>query len=291
MLREITISSGNWTEFASRIPELFHDPLQRGELTGRATYDGDIREECLVGVVLFRELYQWLYIEWVSLSLNYDIPDYAADLIWRVEETERRKGGLFGTFGLIYPGEEKLASWFRMAGFYFEEEDSNVYTLTLGEIEAEEFNKVIPSENVVEFHGAARELIRKMAANLNAEKMAYPIEEDIRENLYEGNLSLLYVEKGEPLGIILVSGDESGLCLDFMYAKSSQIAVCLLKTVLERARIFYPGSTRVLVPVLYRHSAKLVERFAPAAKRGRIKKAVRAYEIQTFLPEGLTNLL
>ena len=285
MVREFEITPGTIRDYERYIPEICLKDMIDGKLYGSAFYDADMIPDRLIGVVVYGERYRWRCIEWVTLTENYNIPDYAADMIWYLEEDARREGKLFGTYGLIYPGEEHLLTWYKMAGFSVEEELSNVFTLTLSEISEDALKLTKPSENIREFDAVSRDLVNEMEAIVDQVESPLPVEEDILEDYFVGDLSLLYVDEEGPKGILLVSESDRLLSVDLLFSVNPKVVGVLLGTALLRAKERYAADTKIVIPITSVQSAQLVEKLAPGAKREMLKKAYRVYEPKKRIPK------
>ncbi len=117
MLYEFDMDGYDVEAMGELVPELYREAVRNGTLSCVLTYDGDTEPDCLVGLCLLRVSYGWQEIVWVSLTEAYDLPEYAADIIWNREEAAREQGELLGTFADFPPEEERTACFYRLAGF------------------------------------------------------------------------------------------------------------------------------------------------------------------------------
>ncbi len=117
MLFDFIMDSYDADLLGELIPDIYKDGIMSDELTGILTYDGSAEPDRLVGVCLVRVKAMWQEIVWIALTENYDIPEYAADMIWSREEAARDRGGLLGTFADFPQSEERMKLYFTLACF------------------------------------------------------------------------------------------------------------------------------------------------------------------------------
>ena len=133
MLFDFVMDSYDSELLKDMIPEIYRDGIYSGEITGVLTYDGCAEPDRLVGLCLVRVEALWQEIVWVALTENYDLPEYAADIIWSREEAAREKGELLGTFADFPQSEERMKLYFALAGFdirNYEEDGIDLFRAT-----------------------------------------------------------------------------------------------------------------------------------------------------------------
>ena len=91
---------------------------------------------------------------------------------------------------------------------------------------------------------------------------------------YVQSLSLVGLEKGKTVAVVLVNEIRDYLVVELAYSKSPKVLLGLLGAVLKKAKDRYPEDQKVLIPIVGQGTKGLVDRLLPKAKRGKIMEAV-----------------
>ncbi len=116
MLRERLIKTEEIPRYLSLLPETIREDAANGSVLVYVTQDLGGPSTALVGITAVRTVDGWLEFLLVYLARDYDLPDYAADMIWDRVEVARQEGVVLGCFA-VPDGKCIRQQHFVMAGF------------------------------------------------------------------------------------------------------------------------------------------------------------------------------
>ncbi len=274
MFFEVIIDQSNLGLLSAIIPQTYMHALSENELKGVAVYENTVTNGNLVGVVLFRECYQWQRIEWVGLTGKYSDPRYGADLICMRTDAASAAGQLYGTFADCSEDDDLFSLFLKDAGFAFLDSKSDIHEFTLDQVIRKELPEEAVSDNVLSLEALSDEQKQAIAYFMGNCMAALPVPKTLVTDRYEQELSAVYMKGKQIRGVLLCSLDEKDLVLDFFYALTKEEINALLSYSYHAAVKKYGEKQNVCIPVMSETSEKRIKKLVKGFERAGMKKAI-----------------
>ena len=277
MYTDQIIHTANLMNYSEEIPVNYHDQIKKGEISAIATFNGEPGSGRLVGTTITASHAGWLEIIWFSMGEGYHEEVQAADYLRYVIRKAEKTGNYIGAFAEIHVDEhtEKIADILTLAGMELKESKNNNYEIAISEITNDGMliEQAKRSECIF-LEDASEEVIGKLEDKIYDDKRAIPVPSYMEWENYMGDLSVIGLEKGEPIGCLLFTEKKDYLIMELLFSASPKAIPGILGTALIKARELFPGDKKILMPLVGNRSAELVEKLAAGAKRGKIVEAV-----------------
>ncbi|MCR5092873.1 MAG: hypothetical protein K6B72_02765 [Lachnospiraceae bacterium] len=274
MFFEALIDPNNLESLGGFIPPVYREAILDEELRGVAVYDGILADDRLVGVVLFRECYQWQRIEWVSLSSRYSMPEYGSTLIRMRCNAVAAAAKLYGTFADCTEGDDIFSAYLKDAGFTFSDSKSEIYSFTADQIKSGDIIGKPFEETVSSLGDLTDDELQAVARYMARGRKILPVPKTIFWDRYEPDLSAVCYDDGMICGLLLCRQDAGDLYSDYFRADSAGSLKALLTHGHTALMNLYGEAQPVVVTAFTRNTAELVEKLVPDANRAVIKKAL-----------------
>ena len=293
MFTDIRIDGGNIAVFPDMIPKNYVDQILKAELSAVATYDGDDEDKNLVGISVTGEHAGWLELVWMVMGEKYANLADAGSFVRYVIRRAERSGEYVGVFSELHMDEqtEQHRNVLLLAGMEIREAKNNIYELSLSEISHEElFYEAAGKSDCVFIKDAPEELLEMFEDSIDDDERPIPAPGLINWEGYVQELSLICTEGGKPAGGLLFTEEKDYLVLMLAYSTTAKALPGMIGTVLKKAREIYPPDKKILIPLVGKGVAEIIEKLAPKAKRGDIIQAVVRFEQKT-VPKSMEYIM
>ena len=105
-----------------------------------------------------------------------------------------------------------------------------------------------------------------------ADERAVPLTVPVDWGQYDENISVVYMNGIEPEGVLLFERQENDLIFSCAWAVDPKELAGMLVSALAQAEQLLPADTVVLIPVIDRRVAELVEKIVPVASCRKINE-------------------
>ena len=254
------------------IPDTYMLQIRRGELSAEAVFmeePGDTQR--FFGVSVTGVHVGWLEIVYLFIPEENRTAEAIADFLkYEIQSARQINGNLYGVFTEIpmdevYPA---LREGLRMAGMEVKEEKGNMYRFRLSEIlEKDAMKKAAEKASLCLLKDADRILLNRMESVMREDPRPVAVSGETDWKEYRGDMSMICLEGGKPVGLLLIS--EYGGCVvpELVYTASKTALVKLLGGALKQAEELYPQDQEILVPIVAKKSREILERIVPTGKR------------------------
>ena len=270
------ITAADLGEYEKYVPINYHEQILLGEIRAIAFYDGVFEEDKLIGVILSADHSGWLEIICVSMGVRKtDVK--AADLLKHRFMMARNQGNYVGAFCEVHFEERTRASQYflTLAGMSVSETNNNIYEIALSDADMTDMLKKAASVcECMTLEEAGESRLFEIANLIAEDERPVPMPASVNWDEYVQSLSLVGLEKGKPVAVVLVNEIRDYLVVELVYSKSPKVLLGLLGAVLKKAKDRYPEDQKVLIPIVGQGTKGLVDRLLPKAKRGKIMEAV-----------------
>lgn len=265
MIQEYFIGQQVPNVFAPLIPFRYVREIEQGELIAVGAYD-DWEDEA-VGVILFRQQEGWMELVWLNFSEYYRETEDALRFVERRVERTKQAGMLNGVFiDFADEQEEEPVAWIlQTLGFRKDLVSNRVYELTLEHVKDTTILHRQTSKNVRSLHAINEEKRKKLVKTILADGRAVPLTTPVDWSQYDENISVIYMNGIEPEGVLLFERQENDLVFSCAWAVEPKELVSMLVSALAQAEQLLPADAAVLIPVIDRRVAELVEKLVPVA--------------------------
>lgn len=265
MIQEYFIGQQVPNVFAPLIPFRYVREIEQGELIAVGAYD-DWEDEA-VGVILFRQQEGWMELVWLNFSEYYRETEDALRFVERRVERTKQAGMLNGVFiDFADEQEEEPVAWIlQTLGFRKDLVSNRVYELTLEHVKDTTILHRQTSKNVRSLHAINEEKRKKLVKTILADGRAVPLTTPLDWSQYDENISVIYMNGIEPEGVLLFERQENDLVFSCAWAVEPKELVSMLVSALAQAEQLLPADAAVLIPVIDRRVAELVEKLVPVA--------------------------
>ena len=265
MIQEYFIGQQVPNVFAPLIPFRYVREIEQGELIAVGAYD-DWEDEA-VGVILFRQQEGWMELVWLNFSEYYRETEDALRFVERRVERTKQAGMLNGVFiDFADEQEEEPVAWIlQTLGFRKDLVSNRVYELTLEHVKDTTILHRQTSKNVRSLHAINEEKRKKLVKTILADERAVPLTTPVDWSQYDENISVIYMNGIEPEGVLLFERQENDLVFSCAWAVEPKELVSMLVSALAQAEQLLPADAAVLIPVIDRRVAELVEKLVPVA--------------------------
>lgn len=256
------------------IPEEYRQEIVSDRMMGIVIVDM-MRDNDIVGVVLFREKNNWMEIVWVCLSEPYRGADSLAELLRFCTEAAHKDGKVWGAFADLPVGgrlEEVLKDSFQDAGFVLVPVEHHCYTATLRTIrESPFFERMVQntaSPNIVSLKEAKDSLKNRLVVTVKESTEPVPLPVPLDLSYYNQKLSCIHcVNNVTPDAFLFVSDKKDHLTLECAWAEDPNALLTLIGHIFKEADAVYPEDTNILIPTVTEKSARLAEKMIPGAEQ------------------------
>ena len=265
MIQEYFIGQQVPNVFAPLIPFRYVREIEQGELIAVGAYD-DWEDEA-VGVILFRQQEGWMELVWLNFSEYYRETEDALRFVERRVERTKQAGMLNGVFiDFADEQEEEPVAWIlQTLGFRKDLVSNRVYELTLEHVKDTTILHRQTSKNVRSLHAINEEKRKKLVKTILADGRAVPLTTPVDWSQYDENISVVYMNGMDPEGVLLFERQENDLVFSCAWAVEPKELVSMLVSALAQAEQLLPADAAVLIPVIDRRVAELVEKLVPVA--------------------------
>ncbi len=280
MYKDELIHVGNLINFNAFIPENYRAQIRKKELAAIATYDGT-SQDALVGVSVTAVHAGWLELVWLAMGEDYRQDMQAADYLRYVLRREKRTGQYVGAFCELHEGEDTRMhrDILTLAGMEIKTAKNNIYELALSEVEHTDM--LFAAANNADcrfFSEIAEDLFELAEEKIYEDERVVPMPTYLDSEEYSQELSVMALEDGVPVGVLLLSEAKDYLSIELCYSASVKAMPAMIGTALKKARKLYPPDKRVMMSIVGRRAAELIEKLVPRAVRGEITEAVLWFE-------------
>ena len=272
MIQEYFIGQQVPNVFAPLIPFRYVREIEQGELMAVGAYDS--WEDEAVGVILFRQQEGWMELVWLNFSEYYRETEDALRFVERRVERTKQAGMLNGVF-IDFADEQEAepVAWIlQTLGFRKDLVSNRVYELTLEHVKDTTILHRQTSRNVRSLHAINEEKRKKLVKAVLADERAVPLTVPVDWGQYDENISVVYMNGIEPEGVLLFERQENDLIFSCAWAVDPKELAGMLVSALAQAEQLLPADTVVLIPVIDRRVAELVEKIVPVASCRKINE-------------------
>ena len=117
-----------------------------------------------------------------------------------------------------------------------------------------------------------REKRKRLVKAILADERAVPLTTPVDWSQYDENISVVYMNGIEPEGVLLFERQENDLIFSCAWAVEPRELVSMLVSALTQAEQLLPADAVVLIPVIDRRVAELVEKLVPVASCRKINE-------------------
>ena len=271
MYNDFVMSQEDIEQFKALIPDYCVGLLKGGSLYGLVVINEESSAAPVVGIVLYRFVQDFIEVEWVELTEEYDLPDYGADMVVRLLNKARVMGGVRGVRAR-FREDDRMAEFFPEYEFERSSETGGVYRFILSDVSS--LNGVSVKElddSCISLAKADNKAKNGILNVLLSYEEALPISSPVVWDSSEQDCSYIFVKNNEAQGVVLVEKKAEELTLSFLFSSNNMATMTLLKKAFQTAKEKYGESFAVACPVVNEVSKGLVE------------KIVRKYEHDEFV--------
>ncbi len=286
MLSERIIHAGNLDVYKSFIPENYYSQIIAGELHADVFFETKGEEEIISGVTVTADHAGWLEIVWVSINALNANGFRGSDLLKHRIMLAQKNGKYVGAFFELHVDEKDKVKpiFFDMAEMNVHLSKNNIFELSLKDIDLGNLGKTADSYEYAPPGELSEDTLFDLEDLMESDERPVPKEEEINWDDYLQDISIVCMEKGSPVGTVLISEEEDYLVVELVYSKSSKALLGMIDKAVSLAKEKYPDDRKVLIPIVGKGTKGLVERLLPKAKRGEIIEAVIRFEKPSLSP-------
>ena len=264
------------------IPDNYLRQIRTGELFAGQVFDlvGDEKRDAAVYVIGHHR--QWMELSWVHFGDADALPVVKADLIRYIIRIERAQADsdLKGVFFELHSDEvedpDELRHILMMAGLYCRESMDYIYSFTLDQVKEREFlAKASGAMECITLKDADDKLLDELDNRIQCDDRPTPVGLFVDWDDYTAEDSVICVKNGRPRGALLLSMKNDCVVIECAYVADRMALSAMLGNVLPGLEEKYGPWQQMLVPVVLRKTAEIVERLVPDAKRGRIIEGIK----------------
>ena len=271
MFSDVVMSKEDIENFGALIPGYCVGPLREGSLHGLVIINEDSTDAPVVGIVIYRFVEEFIEVEWVGLTSDYELPDYGADIVIRLLNKARIIGGVRGVRARFREGD-LMAEYFPEYEFSRSKESGGVYRFLLSDVTGlGGAGTGTLDDSCIPLASAEKNVKNGILDVLTAYEDAVPLSRPIDWERYEQNCSFIFMNNSEAQGVILVEKKRMELVLSLLFSNNSMATVTLLKKAFNSAKEKYGEGYEVVCPVVN------------GVSEGFVKKLVRATRHEEFI--------
>ena len=211
---------------------------------------------------------------WLNFSEYYRETEDALRFVERRVERTKQAGMLNGVF-IDFADEQEAepVAWIlQTLGFRKDLVSNRVYELTLEHVKDTAILHRQTSRNVRSLHAINEEKRKKLVKTILADGRAVPLATPVDWSQYDENISVVYMNGIEPEGVLLFERQENDLIFSCAWAVDPKELAGMLVSALAQAEQLLPADAVVLIPVIDRRVAELVEKIVPVASCRKINE-------------------
>ncbi len=276
------ISVFDLDKYKESIPENYLRQIRLGELYAGVVCDLVGDEERTAAVYVMGQHRDWLEIAWVHFGDPGALPVVRADLLRYIIRVERQqiKDELTGVFFEEHSDEiddpDQLRHILMLAGLDGRESLDYIYTFSLGQVQEREFlAKAAKAMDVMRLCDAPEELLESVDNMIQADERPTPVGLFVDWEDYLQEESLICVKNGQPRGALLLSIKGEYVVIECAFVADKMALSVMLGNVLPMLEDKYGQEQKMLVPIVLKKTAEIVERLVPGAERGKIIEGLK----------------
>lgn len=265
MIEEYLIEGESVGLFAPFIPQRLIQEIEQEKVFAVGAYDSWENE--VVGVILFREMDGWMELVWVKFSEMYQTSEDARLFVKNRLDRAKSAGILTGAF-IDYVDEEEAeeTAWiFDALGFRKDVVPNDVYELTVADVKNTEILHRPTVSGVRSLASLNDENRKKIAKTITADERAIPLEYPVNWDRYDDRISVAYMDQTDPKGLLLLEWKDDMLVFSCAWAAEPKVLVLMLISALKEAEQTGTQDFKIIIPVLDKQTADLVEKLVPTA--------------------------
>ncbi|MBO5247441.1 MAG: hypothetical protein J6B28_09310 [Eubacterium sp.] len=272
MIEEYLINEENCHVFSGCIPQMLADEIVAGELIGIGAYD--TWEEEVVGVILMRDVENWLELVWICFSDNYIDSEDAYQMLYKRLRRVKKAGKLQGAFiDFVDDEKEQELAWiFDLIGFRTLKGVDDIWHLKIGDLKNNELLHRKCDRYVHSLQSMDADTRKKIQKSIRLEARAMPLPQTLNWSNYDEEISVVYVENKKPIGMLLFQWMEEEIYFSFAWSNDPKILVMMLAAALQTAEEKASEDTIICIPILDSPLAKLIKKIVPQAQCGELTR-------------------
>ena len=276
------ISVFDLDKYKDAIPENYLRQIRLGELFAGRVLDLVGDEERVVAVYVMGQHRDWLEMAWIHFGQYHTLPIVFADIIRYIIRIERARSAddLTGVFMEIHSDEisnpDELRHVLMLAGLDGRESLDYIYSFSLGQVGEREFlRKASGVMETVSLRDADDELKETIDNMIQNDERPTPVGLFVDWEDYLQEESLICLKKGQPNGALLFSMKGEYLVMECAYVTDKMALSVMLGNALPVLEAKYGPTQKMLIPVVLKKTAEIVERLVPDAERGKIIEGIK----------------
>lgn len=282
MFRRHKISSGNVSDYGKDIPDSYRKLILSGDYQAIAVTDENGDDEKYVGVCIFLELDDWIEIVYIHMDreevLMVEKAEFVRCCIHEVREICRNDPkGVFIEIPIFKDMDDTKDS-LSLAGMDVRESGDNLFEFELSMVQERDLlEKAYQKGECISLAEADESVLSKLENLMQNDERPIPVPVFMDWDRYISDISYIYLRKGEPRGVILLSEHENGLVVELAYCADAIALPIPLAYSYKAALEKYGEDKTVIVPVVVNKSAELVKHMVPKAARNKIIEGVMRF--------------
>lgn len=274
------IDSKDIEKYGNLIPECFHERIRREELFAVETRDPCYPGLDLIGVTVLGVRDSWAEILWYSLTDNYNQPFYVEELIRQRIRDITLEGGARGVY-CSFPADlenGKISEILLGLGFEVRKDKSRVLTFALRGVNSERLPEHVDRSSFISIKDADSAVLRNLSIFMANDPRNIPVDIPVKWERYDPALSIIHMEKGTPVGTILIRRRERRVSVDLAFETTPTGILKLVSLLVKEAEKNLDPDTIITVPIVNDRLFSVMKIIAPEAERKELVKA--AYIIE-----------